>query len=132
MINDCCVLMWVWSQNIAQQDSKKEATLETTMQTFIIVCGNVRAPLLQMLSIVGHNTHVPSKRWGGILTQNRAISRQHVKAWGHKVAWDAPSLSAPPPSPLLCSLFVPPKMEPSRPLWSDLLLAGSPFRLKDT
>ena len=120
MINDCCVLMWVWSQNIAQQDSKKEATLETTMQTFIIVCGNVRAPLLQMLSILGHNTHVPPKRWGGILTQNRAISRQHVKAWGHKVAWDAPSLSAPPPS----LSFVP---SLSRPRWSPAAPFGQIF-----
>ena len=77
-----------------------------------MVCGSMRAPLLQMLSIVGHNTHVPSKWWGGILTQNRAISRQHVRAWGHKVAWDAPS---PCQRLLLCSLFVPPKMERTRP-----------------
>ena len=80
-----------------------------------MVCGSMRAPLLQMLSIVGHNTHVPSKWWGGILTQNRAISRQHVEAWGHKVAWDGALVSASSLS-LLCSRFVPPKMESTRPL----------------
>ena len=67
--------------NITQQTSEKELTLETTIHNR--VQQYVRSPnALHSWA----DTHVPSK----ILTQNRAISRRHVKAWGHKVAWDAP------------------------------------------
>ena len=57
-----------------------------------------------MLSTVGRTpTSLPNS--GGILTQNRAISRRHVKAWGQKVAWDAPPCQRPPPPSSPSPLF---------------------------